>query len=80
MLSELDASFIDNPLTCMITNNTSNPNTVSPSSPAQPPLVNNEIHNFSKRPRSPVTAYLDTVNILPLEHRRKRIKLARVRK
>ena len=39
-----------------------------PSSPAQPPSVNNEIHNLWKRPRSPVAANLDTANILPLEH------------
>jgi hypothetical protein len=56
-----------------------------PSSPAsaQPPSVNNEIHNLSnrdlKRPHSHVAADLDTANILPLEHRRKRIKPARVR-
>jgi hypothetical protein len=50
-----------------------------PSSPTQPPSVNNEIYNLLKRPRSPVAADLDTANILPLEHRRKRIKPARVR-
>ena len=53
-----------------------------PSSPARPPSVNsdsdNEIYNL-KRPRSPVAADLDTANILPVEHRRKRVKPARVR-
>ena len=54
--------------------------TSPPSSPAQPSSVNNNlIYNLSKRPRSPVAADLDTANILPLEHRRKRIKPARVR-
>jgi hypothetical protein len=55
------------------------PTSSPPSSPTQPPSVNNEIYNLSKRPRSPVAADLDTANILPLEHRRKRIKPARVR-
>ena len=50
-----------------------------PSSPAQPPSINNEAYNLSKRPRSPVAADLDTANILPLEHRCKRVKPARVR-
>ena len=50
-----------------------------PSSPAQPPSINNEVVDLLKRPRSPVAADLDTANILPLEHRRKRIKPARVR-
>jgi len=48
------------------------------SSPAQPPSVDDEIYNI-KRPRSPVAADLDTANILPVDHRRKRIKPARVR-
>jgi hypothetical protein len=55
------------------------PTSSPPSSPAQPPSINNEIYNLSKRPRSLVAADLDTANILPLEHRRKRIKPARVR-
>ena len=50
-----------------------------PSSPAQPPSVNNEIYNLSKCPRSPVATDLDTVNILSLEHCHKQIKLACVR-
>ena len=49
-----------------------------PGSPAQSPSADNEIYN-TKRPRSPVAADLDTANILPVEHRRKRIKPARVR-
>jgi len=35
-----------------------------------------EISNL-KRPRAAVAADLDTANILPLEHRRKRVKPAR---
>ena len=43
------------------------------------PSVDNEMYNLSKCPRSPVAADLDTANILPIEHRHKRIKPARVR-
>lgn len=59
------------------------PSPSPPGSPARSPSLNNlnEIHtgSLSKRPRSPVAADLDTANILPMEHRRKRIKPARVR-
>lgn len=52
------------------------------SSPVQPqiPLVDAEAYTILslKRPRAPVAADLDTANILPFEHRRKRIKPARV--
>jgi hypothetical protein len=53
------------------------------SSPVQPqlPLVDTEAYILTrslKRPRAPVAADLDTANILPSEHRRKRMKPARV--
>jgi hypothetical protein len=48
--------------------------------PASPPAMlqstDPEISNL-KRPRAAVAADLDTANILPLEHRRKRVKPAR---
>lgn len=60
------------------------PTSSPPDSPAsaRSPSVDDEIYNLlliSKRPRSPVAADLDTANILPMEHRRKRIRPARVR-
>jgi len=45
--------------------------------PAQPQFVDTGAYNL-KRPRAPVAADLDTANILPSEHRRKRMKPARV--
>ena len=55
------------------------PTSSSPASPSQSQSVNNESNTFSKHPRSPVAAELNTANILPVDHRRKRIKSARVR-
>ena len=53
------------------------------SSPAQSlldaDLEDNSLNlNLLKRPRAPVAADLDPANILPSEHRRKRMKPARV--
>ena len=54
------------------------------SSPTQSPLdadsdlEANSLNLNLKRPRAPVAADLDTANILPSEHRRKRMKPARV--
>src|SRR5277367_6217955 len=49
--------------------------------PASPPAMfqstNSKVPNL-KRPRAAVAADLDTANILPLEHRRKHVKPARV--
>ena len=58
---------------------TSSPSPIGSSSPApyESQVVDSKPHNL-KRPRAPVAADLDTANILPSEHRRKRIKPARV--
>lgn len=57
------------------------PRVQTPSPPPALPLAmlqstNPEVPNL-KRPRAAVAADLDTANILPLEHRRKRVKPAR---
>ena len=53
--------------------------TSSPDSPHAQPRFADTVVPTSKRPRAPVAADLDTANILPLEHRRKRMKPVRVR-
>jgi hypothetical protein len=47
-----------------------------PSPPAMLQSTDSEVPNL-KRPRAAVAADLDTANILPIEHRRKRVKPAR---
>ena len=57
---------------------TSSPPDSSPP-PAQPQLVDVDTESYTlKRPRASVAAELDTANILPSEHLRKRMKPARV--
>jgi hypothetical protein len=78
---EIDDYFKLNPdmILPMPRNPTSSPSPIGSSSPAQSEsqVVDSEPHSL-KRPRAPVAADLDTANILPSEHRRKRMKPARV--